>query len=387
MALNRVDVIRLFDIDLSRGGRLANLRASLQSDSPSPAYSRYVESFSWLFDPQDIFGNDEQRKIDPTERYLSDAVSCPFSLPEFDRFSLSPDGKDQSDKGGVITISETLRIAAVCLWNRHSCNTDAIDLKLSLETSIPRYYLNQISILFPYIAEAELMYPFFGIRCEEIQLEQVLADKGVFLGRLFSGGLEHEADQTLKNYVQDNLSHRGYEALFVRSSDGLGVYTSHIERDVEADQLLYENTLFRAVQVCELCLLEHRLIRSFKSQVDQDARKVRILPRPLLVEQRRNELLRIEMGMIKALPFRTAEGRQLIRKAQEKFNIPQSLQDAKDSYNFLETRYQNTKTTAVAIVAVIAYIFDKMKLWEWLGALLTGHFSLFLYFQGLAGGL
>jgi hypothetical protein len=385
MALNRIDVIRLFDIDLSTGGRITNLRASLQSDFQSPAFLRYKESFSWLFDPQDIPGSDEQRKIDPTKRYLSDAVNCAFSLPEFDRFSLSPDGKDQSDKGGVITISEALRIAVVCLWNRYSGDSDAIDLKLSLDTSIPRYYLNQISILFPYIAEAELMYPFFGIRCEEIQLEQVLA-KEEFLGRLFSGGLEHEADQILKNYVQDNLSHRRYEALFVRSSDGLGVYTWHIEQDAGADQLLYENTLFRAVQVCELCLLEHRLIRSFKSQVDQDARKVRILPRPLLVEQRRNELLRIEMGMIKALPFRTAEGRQLIRKVQEKFNIPQSLQDAKDSYNFLETRYQNTKTTALAIVAVIAYIFDKMKVWEWLGALLTGHLSLLLYAQRHVGG-
>ena len=115
--------------------------------------------------------------------------------------------------------------------------------------------------------------------------------------------------------------------------------------------------------------------------------KVRILPRPLLVERRRNELLRVEMGMIKALPFRTAEGRQLVRKAQENFNIPQSLQDAKDSYNFLETRYQNTKTTALAIVAVIAYIFDKMKLWEWLGALLTGHLGLFLHVQRYVGGL
>ena len=387
MTLNRIDVIRLFDIDLSRGGRITNLRATLQTDSPSPAYSRYAESFSWLFDPQDTPGNNDQLKIDPTERYLSDAVNCPFSLPEFDRFSLSPNGEDQSDQGGIITVSESLRIGVVCIWNRYPGGMDAINLKLSLDTSVPRYYLKQISILFPYIAEAELMYPFFGIRCEEVRLEQVLASEAVFLGRLFSGGLEHEADETLRNYVRDNLSNRGYEALFVRSSDGLGVYTSHVEQDPGFDQLLYENTLFRAVQVCELCLLEHRLIRSFKSQVDQDARKVRILPRPLLVERRRNELLRVEMGMIKALPFRTAEGRQLVRKAQEKFNIPQSLQDAKDSYNFLETRYQNTKTTALAIVAVIAYIFDKMKLWEWLGALLTGHLGLFLHAQRYVGGL
>jgi hypothetical protein len=48
--------------------------------------------------------------------------------------------------------------------------------------------------------------------------------------------------------------------------------------------------------------------------------------------------------------------------------IPQSLQDAKDSYDFLEARYQNTKTTALAILAVITYGCDIMKFWKCLGA-------------------
>jgi hypothetical protein len=214
-----------------------------------------------------------------------------------------------------------------------------------------------------------------GIRYDEPDLQQVLAHEAIFLGRLFSGGLDHEADATLKNYLLDNLSIRGYEGLFVRSSDALGVYSSSVEEDPAEDQELYEQTLFRAVQVCELCLLEHRLIRSFKSRVDKDAKKVRILPRPLLVEKRRNELLALEMGMIKALPFRTPEAPSLIRKAQQKFNIPQSLQDAKDGYDFLEKRYQNTKTTALAILAVVTYACDKMKLWEWLGALIKSHIT------------
>jgi hypothetical protein len=40
------------------------------------------------------------------------------------------------------------------------------------------------------------------------------------------------------------------------------------------------------------------------------------------------------------------------------------LRDAKDSYNFLESRYQNTKTTMLAAVAVAAYVLDKLGIWQ-----------------------
>jgi len=99
-------------------------------------------------------------------------------------------------------------------------------------------------------------------------------------------------------------------------------------------------------------------------RVDHDARKVRTFPRPFLVEKRRTELLALEMGMVKSLPFRAPEAPALVRKAQQRFSIPDRLREAKDSYDFLEARYQNTKTTALAILAVAAYIFDKMHVWE-----------------------
>jgi hypothetical protein len=379
MPIIRSDVVRLFDIDLSRGGRIPDLNETLKTKSASETYLRYNDSFSWLFDPQDTRGNTEEIKNNPTLRYLSDEVNCPFSLPGFDRFSLAPNSEETSDKGGVITISRRLRIAVVSIWNRYEGGERAVDIKLSLGTSIPLHYLNQISILFPYIAEAELMYPFFGIRYNQIDLREVLDRESTFLGRLFSGGLDHESDATLKGYLADNVSIRGYEGLFVRSSDGLGVYSSHVEEDAVKDERLYENTFFRAVQVCEVCLVEHRLLRSFKTRVDVDAKKVRALPKPFLVERRRRELLALEMGMVKALPFRTPEASPLIRKAQQHFSIPQSLQDAKDSYDFLEARYQNTKTTALAILAVITYVSDKMKLWEYLGAFIRTHFNLLIH--------
>jgi hypothetical protein len=367
MSVTRIDVVRLFDVDLSQGGPLPDLRNSLPAESTSETYQRYVDSFDWLFDPQDVPGNDESN---PTTRYLSKEVNCPQSLPGFDRFSLAPDRNDLSDRGGVITVSRTLRAAVVCIWGEYKGKADALGIKIDLDTDIPTHYLTQVSALFPHIGEAELMFPFIGIRYDEADLQKLLVERGVFFGRLFSGGLDHESDATLRSYVTDNLSIRGYEGLFARSSDALGVYTSGVESDPVADLQLYKNTLFRAVQACEICLLEHRLLRSFKSRTDRDAKKVRTLPRPLLVEKRRSELLALEMGLVRALPFRTPEAPPLIRKAQQRFNIPESLQDAKDSYNFLETRYQNTKATALAILAVATYIFDKMGLWAWLGKII-----------------
>jgi len=58
---------------------------------------------------------------------------------------------------------------------------------------------------------------------------------------------------------------------------------------------------------------------------------------------------------------------RLVRKAQEIFNIPIFLRDAKDSYNFLESRYQNTKTTMLAAVAVATYVLDKLGAWKAIG--------------------
>ncbi len=116
-----------------------------------------------------------------------------------------------------------------------------------------------------------------------------------------------------------------------------------------------------------MCLLESRLLRSCKTRADSDARKLRIIPRPLLVEKRREELLVVEDDLINALPFWSPESMRLVRKAQEIFNIPMFLRDAKDSYTFLELRYQNTKTTALAAVAVATYVLDKLGVWQAIG--------------------
>jgi hypothetical protein len=212
-----------------------------------------------------------------------------------------------------------------------------------------------------------MMYPFLSLRYSSSNLEQLLNQEGVLFGTLVSGGFDHEPDEIMKRYVAENLSWRRYEGLFIQSTSGLGIYTSGTESTERADVDLYEKTLFRAVQVCEVCLLERRLLRSFKTRANSDAKKVRLIPRPLLVEKRREELLVLEDDLINALPFWSHESMRLVRKAREIFNIPMFLRDAQDSYSFLESRYQNAKTTALAAVAVAAYVLDKLGVWPAIG--------------------
>ena len=377
MPISRIDVIQLFDLDLSRRGRIPDPRKLLKTDAESAAYKRYVESFEWIFEAQSTPGDAKDRTIDPTLQYLSQRVNCPYSPPGFDRFALKKAPMDSQDCGGVITLSKDLQAGMVCTWQTYSGTGDALAIKHSLSVDIPAHYLKQLSGLFDYISEGHLMYPFIGLRYTSSELGAVLRDESTFLGMVLCGGLDHESDDTMRLYVSNGLSLRRYEGLFLHSSGGLGVYVSGVEPSAEADLELYERTLFRAVQVCEICLLEQRVLRTFKSAADKDAKKVRIFPRPFLIEKRREELLTLENKLVRSLPFRSPESAPLIRKAQEIFQVPSFLQDAKDSYNFLETRYQNTKTTALAAVAVLAYLLDKLTVWkiiaEWMAGLFHNH--------------
>ena len=371
MPITRIDLLQLFDIDLSSKRRIPDLKTLLNSESSSPAYERYVKSFQWLFEAQAVRGDRESRAEDPTRQLLSQEVNCAYSLNRFDRFGLVTNPKDPTDQGGVITISRSLKAAMVCIWHRYEGTRDPLEIRHSGTVDIPKHYLMQLSRIFDYISEGQMMYPFISLRYSSSDLQQIINQDGVLFGKLISGGLDHEPDEIMRRYVVENLSWRRYEGLFLQSSSGMGIYTSGTERTEDADVDLYENTLLRAVQVCEVCLLERRLLTTFRTSANSDAKKVRIIARPLLVERRREELLVLEDDLINALPFWSPESMRLVRKAQEIFNIPIFLRDAKDSYKFLESRYQNTKTTTLAAVAVATYMLEKLGVWKTIGQYLA----------------
>jgi hypothetical protein len=137
----------------------------------------------------------------------------------------------------------------VCIWRRYGSTANPLEIRHAGSVDIPQHYLKQLLGIFDYISEGQMMYPFLSLRNSSSDLEQVLSQDGVLLGTLLSGGLDHEPDETMRRYVAENLSWRRYEGLFLRSTSGMGIYTSGAERPEDADVDLYENTLFRAVQV------------------------------------------------------------------------------------------------------------------------------------------
>jgi len=66
-----LDVIQLFDIDLSKRRSLPDLTNVFRQDSESEIYLRFKESFDWLFDPQE----DPAVKNNPIS--IPRCITCP----------------------------------------------------------------------------------------------------------------------------------------------------------------------------------------------------------------------------------------------------------------------------------------------------------------------
>src|SRR5947209_9966811 len=176
MPITRIDFVQLFDIDLGRKRRIPDVRGLLASESSSPAYERYVSSFEWLFEAQSTPANKVARDEDPTKLVLSQEVHCPYSLDRFDRLALVGDNRDKNDRGGVITISQSLKAAMVCIWRQYEGASDLDPLKIrhSGSADIPKHYLKQLSGIFDYISEGSMMYPFISVRYSSSDLEEVI---------------------------------------------------------------------------------------------------------------------------------------------------------------------------------------------------------------------
>jgi hypothetical protein len=187
--ISRIDLIQLFDIDLSKKRRIPDVRKLLDSESSSPAYERYEQSFQWLFEAQDMPADSETRTEDPTKLLLSQEVNCPYSLDRFDRFGLVGDNNDLTDQGGVITISQSLRVAMVCIWRRYGSAANLLEIRHSGSADIPQHYLKHLFGIFDYISEGQTMYLFLSFATHRQTLNRSLVKMECSSGRFFPVGL------------------------------------------------------------------------------------------------------------------------------------------------------------------------------------------------------
>jgi hypothetical protein len=67
-----------------------------------------------------------------------------------------------------------------------------------------------------------------------------------------------------------------------------------------------------------------------------------------------------EKDFVAAPPVQSVEAERLLRTAQEQFGIGNMVRATKESVDFLERRYQWSKTQLLAVTGVLIFILDKV---------------------------
>jgi len=330
MELLRTDIISLHDLEF-RGASLeaAEIERLRSASADTLLDTRLRESCNWLFDGQ--------------------------VLPGFERFSFP---ENESNKGSSLLLSSTEGIGVLSVWQSFPGNRDPLELKNEMwESSGP--HLAPLANIGLEVEESDRYYPFIAVRSNASDLDDFCKNHAEEIGRLFTGGYDYEDSRYLKQYIENNISRRSYERLYIRWTEALAIY----DRNVDTDN--YENTVFRAVQLFETCIVIRRLLRTLNRSIDAIYPSVSLLrPRPWKVNSLSQKLMSLERGFVIAPPIWSAEAERLLQQAYEHFGIPKMFDSSKRSQEVLERRFQWAKTQLLVGLAVVTYILDKFKLFD-----------------------
>ena len=304
---------------------------------------RYVNSYYWL-----LYGTRKKPSSPPgTERYFVDIVGL-------------PNGQVHAC---ALLLHREYRVGVLSIWAGPWDGPAPTPLKHKKESPIPSFEINgtleQIGI--EGIVERERMYPFLAVWVNSEDIAGYVANNSNSerVGRLLTGGSEFEEPAQVRSYVEDNLSWRSYERLYLRWTDALGLYGANI------DEPTRENTIARAVQLHEICVLVRRILRSASSEITELSTGLTALhPRSYDRWRRSNAVLTkftdTELHYLVAPPVRSVEGEVLLKKAYQHFGIPDLVDATRRNYAALERRLQWIKAQWLGAVAVLAFILDKL---------------------------
>jgi hypothetical protein len=344
MKLKRIDAICIFDFEIDlEGSKARTLIARVNSASAENVLrKRFSESFDWLF----------YRSRWTLEEGPHSPGRHP-TLPGFVRIGLKTPTKTARlpgrPLGATISICPELAIGSFVYWNTFEGTYDPFAVKGSLSLFLPEEYLEQVREMVPHMTDLERLYPVVSLMADTEDVATFCTENAAELGRLFTGGMEHEPLDTLRSYISKNLSARDYERFFARWTDSLAVYSS-------IDEELYERSLLRLVQAYEAAILARRALQTYTSANESLASTYRLWPRFIGIEQRRDRLLRTTSLLVTGLPVQSDEARTLIQNVSSAFHIDTSAAAAKESFSFLEGRFQFAKATALAALALVAFM-------------------------------
>jgi hypothetical protein len=335
----RTDVISIFDVDFrSDSIGPAYIEALGREAGNPPIDALYDESYSWVY-----YGS---------------------SLPGCRRFNYPPPEGIPGARAASLLVNPVNGAAVYSVWQSFGGGEDPLrwkqeawDMEASLTAWLRRFHLE--------IKEIERQYPFVAVRVDRDDVAAYCSEHALELGRLFTGNFERDEDRYLLGLIEGNISRRDYERLFMRWTDVLAVYG---ERVGDEDQ---EKTMLRAVQVYETCILVRRILRNLADEADRLSSRLSRLPVPWVVDRVSRQFLRIESQFIVAPPVQSVEAERLLRAAYESFGIGGIVEGARNSINFLDRRFQWSKTQFLVALGVLTYLLDKLKVFDtiarWLG--------------------
>lgn len=351
MNLERIDLVCIFDFELDlSGSALRKLLAAVPSHL-NPAVPCVSTSFGWLF-------YQLLPVIPLAENSSNEGLPA---LPGFRRMGLkapvTADNVPGRPMGAVVSVCADLGIGSFIYWSRADGNQDPLQLKWSLNLSLPSEYQSQIEELASHMTELERLYPFVALMSTSASIQEVVNSNATALGAVFTGGREHQPESILQSYVRANLSERDYECFLARWTDALAIYP-------RLDEELYESSLWRLVQVYELAILGRRALRTYVNRNNTIAGSYRLWPQFVGIEQRRDRLLQTRSLLMRGLPIQSDESRILIDRVSKVFHLDGLEQDAKQTFEFLEGRFQFAKATFLGALAVLLFLvtnWDKLE--------------------------
>jgi hypothetical protein len=205
----------------------------------------------------------------------------------------------------------------------------------------------------------ERYYPFLAIQADTSDLQKFTSLNAEELGRLLTGDLEGERSATLRNYVDDDLSLRSYEKLFLRWTDALAVYSQIGEEK-------YENCIFRAQQVFEHCVLARVSLLALAARADRLSRHLTVLTVGKWFESRKllASFSSTEEAFVMYPRVQSVEADRMISAAHKKFGIERVASAAEARKNELQDQLQWAKAQTLGLLALLSYLFEKVGGWE-----------------------
>jgi hypothetical protein len=354
--IDRIDRFALYDLRFKGKGIPRPIMEILRGTPQSRELgSLYAESFSWVFYGP-VRDGVEFRWLPGCERFTFDRKSCNDKGQIFDFTSCKGEVE-----GISVLINREYGVAVYTVWQRFDGSDDLLDIKHHpwKENRDPDFggmFSTRVT------KEIERHYPFIGIRVNTSDIGKYCTEHGSELGKVFTGNFENEDKAQLEAYIRENLSHREYERLFLRWTEGLGVYDEKAEEK--------EKALFRALQIFETCILVRVMLRSISQKANElSSRLSVILPRPWAVNRLQQSFLKVQSGLVSAPPVSSVEGERLLRTAYCSFSIAALADSAHKSCDFMERRYQWAKTQLLVGFGIVSYFF-KQTILDYAGKLI-----------------